>query len=104
MTYKQVCLSCRKAFSANAKDISVSGKKCPQCGKLTNTVDHKFRPPRKTDAKKWEVVGYLIDNGFRYDHVYEMIEPGVYLQGGSYPVTMKEAEEFVKKYKPSADP
>ena len=71
---------------------------CPDCGSKMYSVSHHFRPPKKTDDRKWKVAKFLIEKGFNYDHIYEMIDKGVYRQLGSYPETMKEAEDFVKSF------
>lgn len=71
---------------------------CPDCGTKMYFVSHHFKPPRKTDDKKWKVVRFLIEKGYNYDHIYERIDDGVYQQLGKYPETMKDAEEFVKNF------
>ncbi|OFY12975.1 MAG: hypothetical protein A2X11_11550 [Bacteroidetes bacterium GWE2_42_24] len=70
-------------------------------------LSHRFRPPKKTDDKKWETVKYLIENGFYYDHVYQKIETncnGVtsYQNYATYPDNIRDAKEFVEKYKEQA--
>lgn len=53
--------------------------------------------------KKWEVVKYLIDNGFHYQHVYKdaaskrksLVSNENY---AGYPENMIDAREFVIKY------
>ena len=57
-------------------------------------MPHRFRPPKKLDLKKWEVVEFLVLKGFKYGHVYRSV--GKYAK---YPETMKDALEFVEKYK-----
>ena len=100
MGYKSVCLSCRKAFSQGTDFTKFkSDKVCPDCGKPMALLSEKFKPPKKTDDKKWGVVKFLLENGFYYDHIFETIYGGCYVE---YPETMKEAEEFVEKYKAQA--
>ncbi|XOV68684.1 MAG: hypothetical protein ACFHU9_05865 [Fluviicola sp.] len=101
MGYKSVCLECKKAYN-NYIDLDSHKKEiCPDCGETMSFLSHMFKPPKKTDSKKWEVVKYLVENGFNYYHTYDMIEPGVYKQLGKYPETMKEAQEFVKTFNPN---
>ena len=98
MGYKSVCLECKKAYN-NYLDLDKNKKEiCPECGKSMYFLSHMFKPPRKTDVKKWNVVKYIVESGFNYYHTYEMISPGVFQQQGKYPETMKEAEEFVKSF------
>jgi hypothetical protein len=77
---------------------------CSECGKPMTLLSHRFRPPKKTDNKKWETVKYLIENGFNYDHVYQKEETnsngGTSYKGyATYPENIRDAEEFVEKYK-----
>jgi hypothetical protein len=70
-------------------------------------LSHKFRPPKKTDDKKWETVKYLIENGFYYEHVYpkdETNSKGIksYITYVKYPENISDAKEFVEKYKKQA--
>ena len=37
-------------------------------------VNHNFRPPKRTELKKWEAARILIENGFIYHHIYETVE------------------------------
>jgi predicted RNA-binding Zn-ribbon protein involved in translation (DUF1610 family) len=100
MGYKSVCLSCRKAFSQGIDFTKFqSDKLCPDCGKSMAFLSQRFRPPKKTDDKKWDVVEFLVENGFYYDHILETIYGGFYVE---YPETLKEAKEFVEKYKAQA--
>ena len=96
MGYKSVCLNCRKAFSQGTDYTNFQRDKlCPDCGNSMVFLSAKFRPPKKRDNKKWEVVEFLVENGFYYESIYD----GGYV---IYPETMKEAKEFVEKYKTQA--
>lgn len=98
MGYKSVCVECRKAYN-NYVDLNTHKKViCPDCGESMYFLSHLFKPPRRNDTKRWKVVKFLVENGFDYYHLYEMIEPGVYSQLGKYPETMIEAEELVKNF------
>ncbi len=67
MGYKSVCLDCRKAFSQGTDFTKFKRNKvCPDCGKPMSFLSEKFKPPRKTDDKKWAVVKLLVENGFDY--------------------------------------
>ncbi|AOR29123.1 hypothetical protein FORMB_20950 [Formosa sp. Hel1_33_131] len=69
---------------------------------------HLFQPPKQTEKKKWEVVKYLVENGFRYYHVWETInrnskgEITSYQNYTKYPDNMNDAKEFVEKYQDQA--
>lgn len=99
MGYKSVCLNCRKAFNHGTDYVNIRESVCPECNQPMILMTHRFRPPEKTDSKKWEVVAFLINNGFNYQHIYddEIIQTYV-----PYPENMREAKEFVEKYKNQA--
>lgn len=70
-------------------------------------LSHRFRPPKKTDDKNWETVKFLIENGFHYDHVYQKIETNrngltSYQNYATYSDNIRDAKEFVEKYKEQA--
>jgi hypothetical protein len=103
MGYKKVCTNCRKAFNirlgANIKPSLI----CPECSGDTIILSHLFRSPKIDDLKKWKVVEFLIDHGFLYQHIYETYTPSNVLSGQlHYPETLKEAKDFVVKYKAQA--
>ena len=68
-------------------------------------LNQKFQPPKKSDIKSWEVVKFLYENGFTYQHVYKDISKSLRVDANSsenyvdYPTTMREAIEFVETYK-----
>lgn len=95
MGYKNVCLNCRIAKNLGTDYDNFHDANCSHCGAPMVFVNHSFRPPKKTDSKSWEVVKYLINHGFKYKHLNDF-EKGSY---ATYPKTMKEAEEFVIKFK-----
>ena len=102
MGYKKVCFDCRKAFSVFGEDTSNINLVCPECGRQATLFNHKFRPPKKNNVKQWELVKFLKDNGFVYQHVYKKIGDDV-LQQIAYPETMEDAKLFVEKYKSLAN-
>ena len=79
---------------------------CPKCGKPMILLPHAFRPPKKSDDKKWETVRFLIENGFYYQRIYERTETknGVTSSQNhvAYPDNIRDAKEFVEKYKSQA--
>lgn len=64
MGYKSVCIDCRKSLNRPLDTDSDRFYPCSLCGKPMTLLSHRFRPPKKTDDKKWETVKYLIENGF----------------------------------------
>ncbi len=106
MGYKSVCLECRKSLNRELDSSSDRLYPCSECGKPMTLLPHRFRPPKKTDDKKWETVKYLIENGFYYQHVYQKVETKnartTYENYAEYPDNIRDAKEFVEKYKEQA--
>ncbi|WP_194778305.1 hypothetical protein [Pararhodonellum marinum] len=106
MGHKKVCIECKMAFSRPFDSGSELQYLCPECGKPMILLPHRFRPPKKADDKKWETVKYLIENGFHYQHVFKELETKNKLSADhyyvAYPENIRDAEEFVKKYKSQA--
>ena len=106
MGHKVVCLDCKKSFSQGTDFNDRKDANCPDCGKPMTLLSHRFRPPKKSEDRKWETVKFLIDNGFYYQHIYEVVETknGVtsYQNYAKYPDNLQDAKEFVKKYKDQA--
>lgn len=93
MGYKSVCLDCKIAFSQGTDYTKFKNDKvCPNCGKAMAFLSEKFKPPRKTDDKKWEVVKFFVENGFDYS---SKIGGDVFI---SYNETLEEAKEIIRKY------
>ena len=106
MANKKVCLTCRVA---NIGEPLYGVKKtdyCPICGEKLIDLPHRFRPPKKNDLAKWEVVKFLTQNGFYYQHIYDNGEHLDYVNRKRsyvrYPEKMGEAKEFIVKYKNQA--
>ncbi len=59
-------------------------------------MPHRFRPPKKQDEKKWEVVKYLVSEGFEYQHILDDEIINTYVP---YPETMKQAKNCLKNIK-----
>ena len=107
MGYKSICIECRKSLNRPWDISSDKHYPCSECGKPMTLLSHRFRPPKKTDDKKWETVKFLIENGFHYDHVYQKIETNCngetsYQNYATYPDNIRDAKEFVEKYKEQA--
>lgn len=103
MGHKLVCIDCKKAFNQGTNLENIKESNCPNCGKQMILFSHRFRPPKMTDTKKWETVRFLIENGFYYQHIYEIVETknGIttYENHVEYPDNIRDAKEFVEKYK-----
>ena len=89
------CLNSRKSFKRPGANIGQ--RKCPHCGEMAINLGRHFKPPKRNDDAQWEKVQFLIDNGFAFHKVYD--DEGIQI---SYPKTMREAKEFVEKYKNKA--
>jgi len=94
MGYKNVCLNCKRVDNIGTDFEKFKTGKCPECGADMIFVDHKFRPPKKTDKKRWELAEFLIRNGFVFQRIVD--DNHVYV---TYPQSIQEAKEFVEKYK-----
>ena len=103
---KSVCFDCKKTFNRKFESGLNREYKCPNCGNQMTLLPHRFRPPKTTDKSKWDTVKFLVDNGFYYQHIYEHLEnnnrinqPENYVE---YPDNLRDAKEFVEKYKTQA--
>jgi len=96
MGNKSVCLNCRIAFSYGMDYESIISRICPQCKNEMINVDYKFKAPQKDNAKKWETIKYLLENGFYFQHIYEDndFSKNILIK---YPQNMKDAKVFVEK-------
>jgi len=99
MGYKNICFECRKAFNQGTDFNIIRKAKCPNCGMEMEQVTHHFRPPKQKDIKKWETAKYLMRNGFIYQHIYKIVGSGLLVK---YPENMRDAKEFINKYKEQA--
>ncbi len=85
-----VCFTCRKSFKRSAREAT---RTCPDCGGGATQLHQKFRAPPRESSEKWRVVAFLVAHGFRYQSITD--DTGRTL---SYPTTMREAEEFVRRH------
>jgi len=84
MGHKKICLDCRLTLNREFDDGSTEMKyPCPKCQQQMILLPHRFRPPKKSDEKKWKAVEYLINQGFRYEKV-----------GKTVPENLRDAKEF----------
>lgn len=103
MGHKRVCLSCRITKNIQVDDYGIDKHPCSLCGNEMIFILSHFRPPKKSDDKSWEVVEFLIKHGFYFQHIYQKDLSEYSTQSTnnyiSYPTNIKDAQEFVKKYK-----
>lgn len=106
MGHKRVCLSCRITLNIQAEDYSTDKHPCRRCGKEMIFILSHFRPPKKSDDKSWEVVEFLIKHGFYFQHIYQEGLSDYFKRSVnnyiSYPTNIRDAQEFVEKYKQHA--
>lgn len=99
MGHKLVCFNCRISNNLSL-DISTwesSSKSCIKCNSEFKLLPHRFRPPKRDDIKRWEVVAFLFENEFRFEHIYDNILK-CYV---GIPENLRDAKEFINKYKVS---
>ena len=92
------CLDCRKSFKRefDLNEGRPQNMVCPDCGGVAHNFGRHFKAPKKTDQKQWEKVHFLFEHGFRFQKVRVKRNS---TESVPYPKTMKEAKEFVVKYK-----
>jgi hypothetical protein len=69
---------------------------CPNCGGNAYNFGRHFKPPKMDDKKQWDKISFLFDHGFRFQKIRPIKNS---YDSVPYPETLKEAEEFVVKYK-----
>lgn len=107
MGYKKVCLKCRLVFNRPFDPGYGLCCPCPSCKVKMKWYPHRFRPPAKTDLRKWAVVRFLAEQGFYYQKILLRQE---YIPGSGsvayfapYPETMRDAALFVQQYRYKKD-
>jgi len=92
------CLECCKSFKrALEKPVRVPEKMvCPNCAGEAYNFGRHFKPPKSTDKKQWEKIRFLFEHGFRFQKIRTESNSS---ESVPYPETLKEAEEFVVKYR-----
>lgn len=96
MGYKKTCFNCKKSFNRPIDFGTERKYPCPDCGQEMILMSHKFRPPTKSNTQKWRLIEFLAKKGFIFQSIFETPSGGTYIK---YPDNLKEAEEFVIKYK-----
>lgn len=93
------CLSCKTAHKRHFEDGPSAyplKMKCPICKGTTYNLGRHFKAPKKSDGAQWEKVAFLIRHGF----LFQKIRPDPSSsESVPYPKTLKEAKDFVVKYK-----
>lgn len=107
MGHKKVCLECRLTLNRPFDRGSERTYPCPECRNAMILLPHLFKPPKKTEDKKWETVKFLIDNGFYYQHIYSKVTKTLngfikYENLVPYPDNLRDAKEFIERYKDQA--
>lgn len=106
MGHKKVCIECRLVFNRNFDSGSELTYPCPKCRQSMLLLPHRFRPPKKTDEKGWQVVKFLLEHGFSFQHLYEERSSDYSNKPSTtyapYPKNLREAKEFVETYKEQA--
>jgi len=84
MGHKKLCIDCKlclnREFDDGSNELTYP---CPNCQEGMILLPHRFRPPKKSDDQKWKVVEYLLNQGFRYEHIGETV-----------PENLRDAKEF----------
>ncbi len=106
MGHKNICFNRRRSFNTGTDFTQTRQSNCPECGQPMTLMIHRLRPPKKEDEKKWMTVKYLVDNGFTYQHIYDEVDTKgkqkVERINVAYPDNLKDAKEFVIKFKDQA--
>lgn len=92
------CLDCKTAHKRHVEGSPVEYPKrmpCPICKNEMFRVGRNFKPPKKSDARQWEKVNFLISHGFLFQKIYD---EGLNGMSVPYPDTLEEARDFVVKY------
>ncbi len=73
MGHKVVCLDCKISFNQGSDFKYIRETDCPNCSKPMILLTHRFKPPKKSENKKWEIIRLLIDKGFHFQRIYDKI-------------------------------
>jgi len=103
MGHKKVCLDCKLSLNRNFDNGSDVSYPCPECSKPMILLPHRFRPPKKMDENGWKLVRLLIENGFYFQHIYRDHSSAYHKRNTEdyvpYPTNLRDAKEFIEKYK-----
>lgn len=100
MGYKKTCFNCNKSFNRPIDFGTERKYTCPDCGEPMILMTHKFRPPNRNSSKDWQLIEFLANNGFIFQSIFETPSGGTYIK---YPTSLRDAKEFVVKYKEQSD-
>ena len=93
MGYKNVCLNCKRVESLGTDHDTFRTGDCPECSTPMYFVSQKFRPPKRTDKRSWDVAALMISNGFTYYTIRDA--QGIPVP---YPTTVDDAERFIETH------
>lgn len=104
MGHKRVCIACRITRNIQVEDLDPKlTHPCGRCRQPMIFLLSHFRPPKKSDDAAWEVVAFLVSNGFRYQHIYQEGLTAFKRRSKDnyipYPKNLRDAKEFVTQYK-----
>jgi hypothetical protein len=97
--FPHACFNCRKSFKFPAQ---AAARRCPQCQSPMTRLSRKFSAPKASDLQQWQKVRYLVENGFLFYPVQEMITPFASTRA-RYPRTLAEAKVFVERFRSQAN-
>jgi len=92
------CLDCCKSFKREFNLVKEypSELTCSDCGGAAYNFGRHFKAPKRSDKKQWEKIIFLFEHGFRFQKI--RIDNTEH-DSVPYPNNMREAKEFVIKYK-----
>lgn len=96
MSYKSVCTNCKKAFNQGNNFEQPISLVCPQCRQPMFFANQKFKPPKKEDNKKWEIIKALFEGGYDFQSFYQEVYPNNNFV--SFPKKLNEVESFLQAY------
>ena len=94
MGYKNVCLECLRVENLRTDYNNFRTGDCPECSAPMVFVNHKFRPPKRSDKKSWNLIKFLFSHGFTFQRINRINGIGY----ADYPTNMEDAKKFVMKY------
>ena len=85
MGHKKVCIDCRLTYNLDSNfENRLPNYTCPQCNNQMTILPHRFRPPARSNDRKWKVLEFLLASGFNFE------------KAGNVPETLIEAKEFIE--------
>ena len=99
---KYLCLDCRKTLKREVEGPAT--RTCANCGGEAVRMGHRFRAPALSKKQEWDVVLFLVRNGFYFDRVYVSTSTPGTQASLTYPTSMQEAKAFVEQWADYAQP